>query len=144
MNSLNAFKYATGQLCQVKGWDKASVYNVWLLFTEEVGELASAIRQDQRLYKKTLRKDRGVDLESEMGDVFSYLFQLAFMLNIDLDAMWMNHYQKAYNKIYLQTTNGFDRLPKGIRSTECSMLLPVKEVPSLEKSTPCGHFTSSR
>jgi len=33
----------------------------------------------------------------EMGDVFSYLFQLAYMLNIDLDDMWTRHLDKGQN-----------------------------------------------
>jgi NTP pyrophosphatase (non-canonical NTP hydrolase) len=36
----------------------------------------------------------------EMGDVFSYLFQLAGMLNIDLDHMWTLHREKVQGKIY--------------------------------------------
>ena len=36
----------------------------------------------------------------EMGDVFSYLFQLAYMLNIDLDEMWDLHRKKVQNKVY--------------------------------------------
>ena len=128
MNSLNGFKYATGNLCKVKGWDKASIYNVWLLFSEEVGELASAIRQDQRLYKKTVRKDRGIDIESEMGDVFSYLFQLAYMLNVDLDKMWMNHYHKAHNKIYAQSSghvsSTINWMPISVSGRKRPVLLP--------------------
>jgi NTP pyrophosphatase (non-canonical NTP hydrolase) len=37
----------------------------------------------------------------EMGDVFSYLFQLAHMLNIDLDAMWEAHGRKMEYKKYI-------------------------------------------
>jgi NTP pyrophosphatase (non-canonical NTP hydrolase) len=36
----------------------------------------------------------------EMGDVFSYLFQLAHMLNIDMDEMWELHRLKVQNKFY--------------------------------------------
>ena len=76
---------------------------VWLLFTEEVGELASAIRQYLRHYRKTgLKKDRGTDITTEMGDVFSYLFQLAYMLNIDLDEMWEKHRRKVQERQYLE------------------------------------------
>jgi len=88
-------------MCKQKGWDKANIPTVWLLFTEEVGELASAIRQYTRTYKKKARKkERGVDVQSEMGDVFSYLFQLASMLNVDLDDMWLHHQTKAIEKNY--------------------------------------------
>jgi NTP pyrophosphatase (non-canonical NTP hydrolase) len=36
----------------------------------------------------------------EMGDVFSYLFQLAYMLDIDLDEMWYKHQCKVLEKRY--------------------------------------------
>ena len=35
-----------------------------------------------------------------MGDVFSYLFQLAHMLNIDLDDMWEKHKVKVQERRY--------------------------------------------
>jgi len=50
--SLNYYKYETEKVCKSKGWDKVAVDTVWLLLTEEFGELASAIRQ----YKKTFKK----------------------------------------------------------------------------------------
>jgi len=91
-------------MCHQKGWDKVPVDTVWLLLTEEIGELASAIRQYKRMYKKTgLRKDKGVDVKMEMGDVFSYLFQLAFMLDIDLDDMWKCHQAKVVHRNYIST-----------------------------------------
>jgi NTP pyrophosphatase (non-canonical NTP hydrolase) len=56
------------------------------------------------MYKKTgLRKDKGVDVKMEMGDVFSYLFQLAFMLDIDLDDMWNCHQAKVVHRNYIST-----------------------------------------
>jgi NTP pyrophosphatase (non-canonical NTP hydrolase) len=71
------------------------------LFTEEIGELASAIRQFQRSFRKTgLKKERGTDVMTEMGDVFSYLFQLAYMLDVDLDDMWLRHKQKVQDRTY--------------------------------------------
>ena len=99
--SLNNYRDNTMLMCKQKGWDKANIPTVWLLFTEEVGELASAIRQYTRTFKKrALKKDRGVDVQSEMGDVFSYLFQLASMLNIDLNEMWLQHQMKVIEKNY--------------------------------------------
>jgi NTP pyrophosphatase (non-canonical NTP hydrolase) len=85
----------------MKGWDKAPVSIVWMLLNEEMGELASSIRQNQRIYRKSgLKKDRGTDVVMEMGDVFSYLFQLAHMLNVDLDMMWDLHQKKVLTKFY--------------------------------------------
>jgi NTP pyrophosphatase (non-canonical NTP hydrolase) len=100
---MNCYRDETFVLCQTKGWDKAPVSTVWLLFTEEIGELASAIRQYQRSFKKTgLKKDRGTDITTEMGDVFSYLFQLAYMLNVDLDDMWLKHREKVQSRKYVE------------------------------------------
>jgi NTP pyrophosphatase (non-canonical NTP hydrolase) len=98
---MNQYRDETMDMCKRKGWDKAPVSTVWLLFTEEVGELASAIRQYQRSYRKSgLKKDRGTDVTQEMGDVFSYLFQLASMLDVDLDYMWTVHKEKVQSKVY--------------------------------------------
>jgi len=98
---MNQYRDETAALCQQKGWDKAPVSIVWMLLNEEMGELASSIRQAHRIYKKSgLKKDRGTDIVMEMGDVFSYLFQLAHMLNIDMDQMWELHRQKVQTKFY--------------------------------------------
>jgi NTP pyrophosphatase (non-canonical NTP hydrolase) len=98
---MNRYRDETAELCKQKGWDKAPVSIVWMLLNEEMGELASSIRQAHRIYRKTgLKKDRGTDVVMEMGDVFSYLFQLASMLKIDLDEMWELHRQKAQTKFY--------------------------------------------
>lgn len=99
--TLNVYKNEVKETCKTKGWDRAGVDTVWLLLSEEFGELASAIRQYKRMFKKTgLKKDRGTDVMMEMGDVFSYLFQLAYMLNIDLDEMWVAHNKKMTTKNY--------------------------------------------
>jgi NTP pyrophosphatase (non-canonical NTP hydrolase) len=106
--NLNHYRDATATMCKVKGWDKTPVSIVWMLLNEEIGELASSIRQTQRYYKKTgLKKDRGQDVMMEMGDVFSYLFQLAHMLGVDLDTMWVEHQQKVRHKIYTQPAAAF-------------------------------------
>jgi NTP pyrophosphatase (non-canonical NTP hydrolase) len=100
--TLNYYKSETEKICKSKGWDQAAVDTVWLLLSEEFGELASAIRQYKRTYRKTnMKKERGIDVMMEMGDVFSYLFQLAHMLDLDLDAMWDAHGKKMQGKKYI-------------------------------------------
>lgn len=99
--SLNYYKEETKEVCKAKGWDKVNIDTVWLLLTEEFGELASAIRQHKRTFKKmNLKKEKGTDVVMELGDVFSYLFQLAHMLNVDLDEMWELHRNKLVTKKY--------------------------------------------
>jgi len=98
--SLNYFKFETRNVCINKGWDKISVEQLWILLTEEVGELASAIRQNMNLYKNKYKRKRGTDIEAEMADVFSYLFQLADKLDVDMDVMWEHWRQKSSGKKY--------------------------------------------
>lgn len=101
MVSMNHFKYETQLICRAKGWDKHGVDSVWMLLTEEIGELASAIRQYTQKFKKSgLKKNKGIDVQMEMGDVFSYLFQLAYMLNVDMDEMWEKHKAKVVQRNY--------------------------------------------
>ena len=103
---MNKFRDETAAICQQKGWDKAPISIVWMLLNEEMGELASSIRQNKQIYKKSgLKKDRGTDIIMEMGDVFSYLFQLASMLDVDLDEMWELHQQKVKTKFYQPNKN---------------------------------------
>ena len=93
---LNGYKRVTRDLCIEKSWDKVPLMELWLMFTEEVGELAAAIRQITHLYKKSRR----INLVHEFGDVFSYLFQLAHVLNIDIEDMFWEHQKKARLKNY--------------------------------------------
>lgn len=95
---MNSIRDENIMICRQMGWDRAPIHKVWLLFTEEIGELASAIRQSQGIYRKSGGKSD--DVANEMGDVFSYLFQIAYMMNVDLDRMWEIHKQKMVTKIY--------------------------------------------
>lgn len=102
MANLNEFKWETHQMCRAKGWDTSSVDGVWLLLSEEFGELASAIRQERGSFRKMgpRRRRGGCEVRSEMADVFSYLFQLAHMLDVDLEQMWREHRIKVAGKKY--------------------------------------------
>jgi NTP pyrophosphatase (non-canonical NTP hydrolase) len=85
--SLNECKIETMKICKKKGWDKVPVENIWMYLTEEIGELASAIRRSTNQFsdrKKT-------SIEGEIMDVLSYLFQIADVFEIDLDAAMKKH-----------------------------------------------------
>ena len=82
--SLNKYKEETLKVCKTKGWDNVDVEHLWLFLIEEVGELASAIRRSTNKFndrKKT-------NIEGEVMDVLSYLFQISSVFNIDLDEAW--------------------------------------------------------
>ena len=78
-------------ICEKKGWTNVSVPVLWMLLTEEVGELAGAIRRATKQFsdkKKT-------SIEGEVMDVLSYLFQISHEFNIDLDNAWKKHLKKT-------------------------------------------------
>lgn len=73
------------EVCQERGWTKDSPSEKFVLFIEEVGELAKAMRKAAGLYEEHA-KQRDVSLEEEFADVLSYLLDLANCFQIDLEA----------------------------------------------------------
>jgi NTP pyrophosphatase (non-canonical NTP hydrolase) len=72
-------------LCEERGWNKDSPSEKFVLFVEEVGELAKAIRKASGLYEEPA-KQRDISLEEEFADVLSYLLDLANCYHVDLEA----------------------------------------------------------
>ena len=85
--SLNYYKSETMKICVRKEWDNVSVEYLWMFLVEEVGELASAIRR----HKKQFPDRKKVNIEGEIMDVLSYLFQLADIFSVDLNKAWSTH-----------------------------------------------------
>jgi NTP pyrophosphatase (non-canonical NTP hydrolase) len=98
MSNLNEYKTCVMELCKFKGWDTCNVETVWLLLIEEIGELAGSIRRHNNYFRDKKR----TKIEDELGDVFSYLFQIAGILNIDLNRMWETNQRKSINKKYFK------------------------------------------
>ena len=103
MSDLNVYKIKIMEMCKYKGWDTCSVEKVWLLLTEEIGELAGSIRRTNNHF----RDKKKVKVEDELGDVFSYLFQIAGILDIDLNQMWITNQNKSLQKKYYKDKNLF-------------------------------------
>lgn len=72
------------EICQERGWTKDSYSEKFLLFTEEVGELAKAIRKAQGLYQEQAKQQQ-IELAEEFADVLSYLLDLANYFQVDLE-----------------------------------------------------------
>ena len=73
-----------GAVCQERGWTQDNDAEKFLLFTEEVGELAKAIRKTRGLYQEDARQNT-LNLEEEFADVLSYLLDLANSFHVDLE-----------------------------------------------------------
>ncbi|MBI4852097.1 MAG: RS21-C6 protein [Acidobacteria bacterium] len=82
--TLPEFQHYIKEICKERGWDKNTDLEIFLLFTEEVGELAKAIRKSQGLYNEKAKNTKH-NLEEEFADVFSYLLDLANYFNVDLE-----------------------------------------------------------
>lgn len=72
-------------VCAERGWEGNSYLELFLLFSEEVGELAKAIRNRTNLYKEQGKVLKKGELEGEFADVLSYLLDLANHFEVDLE-----------------------------------------------------------
>lgn len=72
-------------VCMERGWTRDSPTEKFLLFVEEIGELAKAIRKGAGLYEEAAKQSE-VALEEEFADVLSYLLDLANCFQVDLEA----------------------------------------------------------
>lgn len=72
-------------VCQERGWTKDSPSEKFVLFVEEIGELAKAIRKKTGLYDEHA-KLQTFALEEEFADVLAYLLDLANCYGVDLEA----------------------------------------------------------
>lgn len=82
---LKDFQAHVKAFCAANAWDKNSSTELFLLFMEEIGELAKAIRNQEGLYQEEAKKNKKFELEEEFADVFSYLLDLANHFDVDLE-----------------------------------------------------------
>lgn len=77
------------EICKERGWDQAEPTETFLLFSEEIGELAKEMRNRLSLFteKGKIRKEDALELE--FADVFSYLMELANHFEVDLESCFV-------------------------------------------------------
>ena len=94
-SSLPLLQQYVKEKCIERGFTKASDLEIYLLLTEEVGELAKAIRKKIALFEEQTREQPTCNdenkaqliqdnLAEEMSDVLSYLLDLANRFDVDL------------------------------------------------------------
>ncbi len=96
--SLKQLQKYVKDLTKARGWDKNNDLELFLLFSEEVGELARAIRDYRGLYQEP-GKDK-TNLEEEFADVLSYLLDLANYFDIDLEEAMRKKDQKNASRTW--------------------------------------------
>jgi NTP pyrophosphatase (non-canonical NTP hydrolase) len=82
--TLGDLQQYVADVCAERGWTKDSPSEKFVLFVEEVGELAKEIRKVSGLYSERA-KPSAVALEEEFADVLSYLLDLANCFQVDLE-----------------------------------------------------------
>ncbi|OGZ08277.1 MAG: RS21-C6 protein [Candidatus Lloydbacteria bacterium RIFCSPHIGHO2_02_FULL_54_17] len=76
------------KVCAERGWDKNTHTEKFLLFVEEVGELAKEIRNTTGLHAKKPEGEAHQALEAEFADTLNYLLDLANTFNVDLETAY--------------------------------------------------------
>lgn len=86
-------------VCEEKGWDKNSITEIYLLFSEETGELAKAIRKVTGLKGES---DTGAmaNLKEEFADVLNYLMDLANHFEIDLEEVYREKHKINQDRVW--------------------------------------------
>jgi NTP pyrophosphatase (non-canonical NTP hydrolase) len=82
--TLKDLQHYIDDVCKERGWVKDTYAEKFLLFTEEVGELAKAMRRAAGLYEEKAKQQQS-ELAEEFADVLSYLLDLANLYQIDLE-----------------------------------------------------------
>lgn len=84
-SSLKEVQNYINQVNEIRGFNNQEVTKTMLLLTEEIGELAKAIRKEATDMATDINKDYNYDtVESEVSDVFYVLSCVCNKLNIDI------------------------------------------------------------
>lgn len=82
--TLPALQSYINQVVRIRGFGEESVRDVLLLLTEEVGELARAVRKHEGLKVGQNDSSRDKTIDAELADCLIYLLDLANLTGIDL------------------------------------------------------------
>lgn len=84
-NTLEKVQEYIRKVIEIRGFSNQSIEQAMLLLTEEIGELAKAIRKEKTTMSIDNNKIRNYDtIESEVADVFIVLCTICNKLNINL------------------------------------------------------------
>ena len=84
-NTLGEVQGYIRKVIEIRGFSNQSIEQAMLLLTEEIGELAKAIRKEKTIMSIDNNKIRNYDtIESEVADVFIVLCTICNKLDIDL------------------------------------------------------------
>lgn len=83
-SSLKEIQNYIDDMIITRGFEEETPKDLMLLLTEEVGELAKAVRKTEGLKMDVSKDPDKYDLKGEITDVFNYLLCLCSTMKIDL------------------------------------------------------------
>lgn len=83
-----------------RGFEKEDAKDVMILLTEEIGELAKAIRKTTGLKMDISKDNDKYDVKGEIADVFNYLLSMCDVLDVDLFEVWKKKEQKNFERTW--------------------------------------------
>ncbi len=99
--SLKELQEYMKQLCEKRNWNQVSHLEKFLLFSEEVGELAKAIREFLSISVEKKKSKKGKkDLKEEFADVLNYFLDLANGFDIDLEEAFLLKDRKNMKRVW--------------------------------------------
>ena len=101
-SSINEIQSYIKKVMEVRGFNKEKSSDKILLLVEEVGELAKAIRKNEKKLGIDKTKEYNYSsIESEIADVFIVLLSICDILNIDLLKAFLNKEEENIKRIWL-------------------------------------------
>lgn len=104
--ALADFQTYIQKTCKERGWDKRTTLEKMLFLTEEVGELAKAVRKEYGTYGYDKPADIS-HLAEELVDVFNYVLDIANVYGVDLEdafrAKWKTNENRSWTGSYGQS-----------------------------------------
>ena len=100
-SSINEIQSYIKKVMEVRGFNKEKSSDKILLLVEEVGELAKAIRKNERKLGIDKTKEYNYSsIESEIADVFIVLLSICDILNMDLLKVFLEKEEENIKRIW--------------------------------------------
>ena len=100
-SAINEIQSYIKEVMQIRGFNKEKSSDKILLLVEEVGELAKAIRKNEKKLGIDKTKEYNYSsIESEIADVFIVLLSICDILNIDLLKAFLNKEEENIKRIW--------------------------------------------
>ena len=100
-SSINEIQSYIKKVMEVRGFNKEKSSDKILLLVEEVGELAKAIRKNEKKLGIDKTKEYNYSsIESEIADVFIVLLSICDILNIDLLKVFLDKEEENIKRVW--------------------------------------------